>query len=65
MGYSPWGHKRFGHSLMTKEQQGVGLAKLEEWHLKASGIRWGVDRNRKWRKEEKKVKSLAESWVLV
>ena len=21
MGYSPWGHKRVGHDLMTKQQQ--------------------------------------------
>ena len=34
MDYSSWGHKRVGNSLMTKEQQGMGLAKLEELHLK-------------------------------
>ena len=41
MDYSSWGHKRVGNSLMTKERQGMGLAKLEELHLKGQWYKMG------------------------
>ena len=29
-GYSPWGHKRVGHDLVTKQQQRIRLRKVSQ-----------------------------------
>ena len=30
-GYHPWGHKRVGHDLMTKQQQYPGMHPAPSW----------------------------------
>ena len=34
VGYSPWGHKRVGYNLATKQQQTINTNKTKTAHLK-------------------------------
>ena len=39
VGYSPWGHKRVGHDLVTKQQQQPSYSEpVQPHHLYATGV---------------------------